>query len=215
MHTGLVLCTINVLYHISPLTWGTCILYPSWIVRLIANSLYAAHGTCACVSDPDTININVYLHLQLRVYQTTCTPCIMYHNWLLLLAIVSLVYRPNTLRCEWWLNWCNFHVSGDWVHGHDMARSHDLPVPHMNLNLRHAICITYIVDKHAVAWTGCLFLCDLRWECRGICDPVKCTLVPMLDAKTDHGNVTRAFSWKTQTGKDNRKYLAVKQAKKY
>ena len=30
--------------------------------------------------------------------------------------------------------------------------------------------------------------------CRGICDPLKCTLVPMLDAKTDHGNVTRAFS---------------------
>ena len=27
----------------------------------------------------------------------------------------------------------------------------------------------------------------------GICDPAKCTLVPMLDAKTDHGNVTREF----------------------
>ena len=33
---------------------------------------------------------------------------------------------------------------------------------------------------------------------RRICAPVKYTLVPMLEAKTDHdhGNVTRAFSWK-------------------
>ena len=44
------ICTINILYHIRPLTWGTCALYPSYIVRLIANSLYA-HGSCECVGD--------------------------------------------------------------------------------------------------------------------------------------------------------------------
>ena len=88
--------TINILYHIRPLTWGTCALHPSYIVRLIANSLYA-HGSCECVSDPDTMNIHGVSSPQMRLYQTTCIPCMMYHNGLLLLAIVSL-YQPNTMR---------------------------------------------------------------------------------------------------------------------
>ena len=86
----------NALYHIRPLTWGTCALYPSYILRLITNSLYA-HGSCECVGDPDTMNIHDVSSPQMRVYQTTCIPYIMCHNWLLLLAIVSL-YQPNIMR---------------------------------------------------------------------------------------------------------------------
>ena len=142
IHIWLLICTINILYHIRPLTWGTCALYPSYIVRLIANSLYA-HGSCECVSDPDTMNIHGVSSPQMRVYQTTCIPCMMYHNGLLLLAIVSL-YQPNTMRMVAHLLY--FHVSGDWVHGQDMARSHDLSATHMNL--KHSICTSSISDHN-------------------------------------------------------------------
>ena len=44
MHTGLVICTIlDILYHIWPLTLGTCTLQSWKTVCLIKNSLYA-HG---------------------------------------------------------------------------------------------------------------------------------------------------------------------------
>ena len=51
------------------------------------------------------------------------------------------------------------------MHGHDMARSHDLAVSHMNL--RHAICTTSISDHNRplISLISMLVLCDLRWEC--------------------------------------------------
>ena len=44
------------------------------------------------------------------------------------LATTGHSQPPQTkyqILCEWWLTCYNFHVSGDRVHGHDMARSHD------------------------------------------------------------------------------------------
>ena len=53
------------------------------------NSLYA-HDTRECVSDQDTMNIYGMSSPHMRVFQTTCTPDIVYHNWPLALTTVSL-----------------------------------------------------------------------------------------------------------------------------
>ena len=89
MHPCLLIWTINVLQHTNPLKWGTCTLYPSYIVRLIDNYLNA-HGSCECVGDSDTMNIHGVSSPQMRLHQTTGTPCMMYHNGLSLLTIDSL-----------------------------------------------------------------------------------------------------------------------------
>ena len=44
------------------------------------NSLYA-DGTRECVSDQDTMNIYGISSPRMRVYQTACTPGMLYRNW--------------------------------------------------------------------------------------------------------------------------------------
>ena len=72
----------------------------------------------------------------------------------------------------------------------------DIRAPPNNLFLHVHCKIIYPINQHSRKFLfKSIQISNFRGPpARGICDPVKCTLVPMLDAKTDHGNVTRAFS---------------------